>query len=51
MILCENQENLRFIKKIDLIRVRRMMKQANQDLFADFLEEIVERQNPEKVRS
>ncbi len=41
MVLCENQENLKFIKTIDLIQVRRMMKQANPDLFAEFLERIV----------
>ncbi len=42
MVLCENRENLRFIKKIDLIEVRRAMKQANPDLFAEFLERIAE---------
>ena len=42
MILCENQESLKFIKKIDLIQVRRMMKQANPDLFAEFMESIAE---------
>jgi tetratricopeptide (TPR) repeat protein len=42
MILCENQESLKFIKKIDLIQVRRMMKQANPDLFAEFMERIAE---------
>ncbi len=42
MVLCENPESLKFIKKIDLIQVRRMMKEANPDLFADFLERIVE---------
>jgi tetratricopeptide (TPR) repeat protein len=41
MILCENPENLKFIKTIDLIQVRRTMKQANPDLFAEFLERIV----------
>jgi tetratricopeptide (TPR) repeat protein len=41
MVLCENEENLRFIKKIDLIQVRRMMKKANADLFDEFLERIV----------
>jgi tetratricopeptide (TPR) repeat protein len=38
MVLCENEESLRFVKKVDLVQVRRMMKQANPDLFADFLE-------------
>ncbi len=41
MVLCENRENLKFIKTIDLMRVRRMMKEANPDLFAEFLERIV----------
>ncbi|MGO9019999.1 MAG: tetratricopeptide repeat protein [Syntrophobacteraceae bacterium] len=40
VVLCENWENLKFIKTIDLIRVRKIMKQANPDLFADFLEKI-----------
>jgi hypothetical protein len=42
MVLCENQDTLKLIKNIDLVQVRRMMKQANPDLFADFLEKIVE---------
>jgi hypothetical protein len=42
IILCENRESLKFIKKIDLIDVRRMMKQANPDLFEEFLERISE---------
>ncbi len=42
MVLCENRENLKFVKKIDLIQVRRTMKQANADLFEEFLEKIVE---------
>ncbi|MGC8492881.1 MAG: transposase family protein [Syntrophobacteraceae bacterium] len=37
IVLCDSGENLRFIKKIDVIEVRRMMKQANPDLFAEFL--------------
>ncbi|MGA2939569.1 MAG: tetratricopeptide repeat protein [Syntrophobacteraceae bacterium] len=41
MVLCENRENLKFIKTIDLIHVRRIMKQANPDLFDEFLERIV----------
>jgi tetratricopeptide (TPR) repeat protein len=41
IVLCENGENLKFIKKIDLIQVRRMMKQANPDLFEEFLEKII----------
>ena len=39
IVLCDNGENLRFIK-IDLIQVRRMMKQANPDLFEEFLGKI-----------
>jgi tetratricopeptide (TPR) repeat protein len=42
MVLCENRENLKFVKKIDLIQVRRTMKQANADLFEEFLEKVVE---------
>ena len=42
MVLCENHENLKFVKKIDLIEVRRAMKQANADLYEEFLERIVE---------
>ena len=42
MVLCENRENLKFVKKIDLIQVRRTMKQANADLFDEFLERMVE---------
>ncbi|MGO9372876.1 MAG: tetratricopeptide repeat protein, partial [Syntrophobacteraceae bacterium] len=42
MVLCENRQNLKFVKKIDLIQVRRTMKQANADLFEEFLEKIVE---------
>jgi tetratricopeptide (TPR) repeat protein len=42
MVLCENRDNLKFVKKIDLIQVRRTMKQANADLFEEFLEKIVE---------
>ncbi|MGD0401289.1 MAG: tetratricopeptide repeat protein [Syntrophobacteraceae bacterium] len=42
MVLCENRENLKFIKTIDLMQVRRIMKQANPDLFEEFLERIVE---------
>ncbi len=41
IILCENEDNLRLIRKIDLIQVRRMMKQANPDLFAEFLGTVV----------
>lgn len=43
MVLCENAENLKFIKKIDLIQVRRVMKQVNPDLFEEFLERVVGR--------
>jgi len=40
IILCENEESLRLVKKIDPIEVRRMMKQANPELFTDFLASI-----------
>ncbi|MDR3554073.1 MAG: hypothetical protein P4L55_04910 [Syntrophobacteraceae bacterium] len=43
IVLCENSENLNFIKKIDLIQVRRVMKQASPDLFEEFLEKIIKR--------
>lgn len=38
MILCENQDSLKFIKKIDTVHIRRTMKQANALLFEEFLE-------------
>jgi len=41
LVLCENRESLKFIKTIDPIQVRRVMKQVNPDLFAEFLERIV----------
>jgi len=41
IILCENEESLRLVKKIDPIDVRRLMKQANPDLFAEFLTNVV----------
>lgn len=37
IILCENEEHLRLVKKIDPIQVRRLMKQVNSELFAEFL--------------
>ncbi|MEM5787743.1 MAG: transposase family protein [Syntrophobacteraceae bacterium] len=40
IILCENREYLKFIKKIDIIEVRKAMKRVNPDLFEDFLREI-----------
>ena len=42
LILCENQESLRFVKTIDLIHVRRRMKEVNPNLFAEFLESLAE---------
>lgn len=42
MILCENEENLKLVKRIDLIQVRRTMKEIHPVLFKDFLEDIVE---------
>lgn len=41
IVLCENEENFKLIKKIDLIDVRREMRQANPDLFEEFLERII----------
>jgi len=41
IIVCENEESFKLVKKIDLIQVRKAMKQANPDLFAEFLEKIV----------
>jgi tetratricopeptide (TPR) repeat protein len=46
MILCENADNLRFVKTIDLIQVRRAMKAANRDLFEEFLQRIVGGKGP-----
>jgi len=37
IVLCENRENLKLIKTIDLIQVRRIMKQSNPVLFEEFL--------------
>jgi tetratricopeptide (TPR) repeat protein len=42
IVLWDNRESLKFIKKIDLVGVRKMMKQANPELFEEFLERIVE---------
>ena len=41
MILCENEDSLRLVKKVDPIQIRRLMKQTNPDLFAEFLATIV----------
>jgi tetratricopeptide (TPR) repeat protein len=38
LILCENPHSLRFVKTIDLIQVRRRMKELNANLFEEFLE-------------
>ncbi len=40
LVLCDNARNLKFIKKIDLIEVRRLMKRVNPYLFEDFLEKM-----------
>ncbi|MEN6440407.1 MAG: tetratricopeptide repeat protein [Syntrophobacter sp.] len=48
MILCENQESLKFIKKIDTVQIRREMKQANALLFEEFLEMMARGANPQK---
>jgi tetratricopeptide (TPR) repeat protein len=39
--LCDNGENLRFIKKIHLAQVRKNMQQDNPSLFAEYLEKVV----------
>jgi antitoxin YefM len=41
MLLIQNEESLRLVKKIDPIEVRRIMKQANADLFTDFLARVL----------
>jgi len=41
LVLCENSDHLRFVERIDPIQVRRAMKQANADLFDDFVQRIV----------
>lgn len=41
MILYENEESLRFAKRVDPIQVRRLMKLINPDLFAEFLARVV----------
>lgn len=50
LILCENGDRLKLVKKIDLIKVRRTMKKANPDLFSEFLEKIADRDGPEHDR-
>ncbi|MHC1725913.1 MAG: tetratricopeptide repeat protein [Syntrophobacteraceae bacterium] len=52
IILCENEEFLKFIKTVDPVRIRRAMKQANPNLFADFLEMIARGAgSPKKARN
>ena len=46
IILCENGESLKYVKKIDPIEVRRSMKEANPDLFSDFLEMVARGEVP-----
>ena len=41
IIICENEESFKMVKKIDPIQVRKKMQQANPDLFAEFLAKIV----------
>lgn len=41
MILCENEEALRLVRKIDPVEVRRWMKRTNPELFAEFLARVV----------
>lgn len=42
IILCENEPSLKLIKKINLIQVRKMMKQVNPQLFGEFLKRIID---------
>jgi len=41
IILCENEESLKLVKKVDPIEVRRLMKKANPNLFTEFLTSVV----------
>ncbi len=41
IVLCENEESLKFIKKIHLAQVRKAMKESNPILFAEYLEKAV----------
>jgi len=41
LILCENEESFKLVKKIDLMDVRREMRQVNPDLFEEFLDKII----------
>jgi tetratricopeptide (TPR) repeat protein len=46
LVLCENEESLRYVKKVDLIQLRRWMKQVSPALFSEFLEWVIECQQP-----
>lgn len=50
IVICENEENFKFVKKINLIQVREKMKQANPDLFAEFLETLAAEQGSTQIR-
>ena len=43
MILCDNEDSLKFIKSIDFIDIRRLMKDINPDLFRRYLKFIESR--------
>ena len=43
IILCDNEESLRFIKSIDFMDIRRLMKDINPDLFRRYLKWIESR--------
>ncbi len=43
MILCDNEDSLRFIKSIDFIDIRRLMKDIDPDLFRRYLKWIESR--------
>jgi tetratricopeptide (TPR) repeat protein len=43
MILCDNEDSLKFIKRIDFMDIRRLMKDINPDLFRRYLKWIESR--------
>jgi len=43
MILCDNEDSLRFIKSVDFMDIRRLMKDINPDLFHTYLKFIESR--------
>ncbi len=49
MILCDNEDSLRYIKGIDFMDIRRVMKDVNPELFRTYLD-FVERRNRSRVK-